>query len=179
MKKGFNSVGIVAVALITVLLMQSCANQPGIVEKRVFEGYGLWLDSVMKTTDKVLRGIEPGTSEADVRKLENSEPSEEDTATLYYEYITDSITEIAITYQFTNNKVDEIEMMIRTNSNDRGTEIFNDLTRYYQWKYGLPATEKGIHVFSGKNSAGEPIRVSLEDQSGVNDGLVYVLVYRD
>lgn len=164
--------------LLALLVIASCAGDKPVTKPRVFEGYGVWLDTILKTPDKIIRGLEPGSTSSEVRKLEGMPPEEEDSSSLYYELSADSITDLAITYQLDSGKVAEIEMMIRT-TNDRGALILSDLTRYYQSKYSVPVTEKGIVVFTGKNSFGRAVKISLEDQSGVDDGLIYVLVYRD
>lgn len=165
--------------LLVLLVIVSCSGNGTETPPRPFEGYGLWMDTVIKTQEKVIRGIEPGMTAEEVKKAETVSPAEEDSASLYYEMRADSVTEVSVTYQLAGNKVDEIEMMIRTATLDRATTVFNDLIRYFESKYSKPVSEKGIYVYSTKTSAGEPVRISLEDRSGVDDGLVYVLVYRD
>jgi hypothetical protein len=165
--------------IVLAVLVQSCSTEPVVEKKRPFEGYGMWMDTVLKTQDRVLRGVEPGMSVEEVKKQEMNAPTEEDSSSLYYEMKADSLTDVSFTYQVSGGRVDEIEMEIRTGNQDRGAEIFNDLTKYYQSKYGMPVTEKGIYVYSTQNSAGDPVRVSLEDRSSVDDGLVYIFVYRE
>ncbi|MBC7864157.1 MAG: hypothetical protein IAF38_14365, partial [Bacteroidia bacterium] len=98
---------------------------------------------------------------------------------LYYEFKADSVTDVTITYSLTENKLEEIEMRISSKTKDAGAVVLADLKKYFETKYPGPVTQKGVIVYSGKTSDGISLKISLDDQSGVDDGLVSLLVYRE
>lgn len=168
-----------AIACVALLLLASCSGDPVKEKPRVFEGYGLWMDTVLKSTDKIVRGLEPGMTAEEIKKVEAVPPAEEDSASLYYEISVDSVTDVLCTYTLDNNRLDEMEMLIRCRNHDAGAAMFNDLKKYFDSRFSAPVSEKGIFVYSAKSSAGDPLRISLEDRSGVDDALISVLVYRE
>jgi hypothetical protein len=168
-----------ASAIIFIMVLYSCSNDPVVENKRPFEGYGLWMDTVLKSADKAVRGLEPGMTYQEVKKLETLLPTEEDSASLYYEIKADSITNAALTYSFVDGRLGEIELLVTTKTLERGAAVFNDLKNYFDKKYPGGLMQKGIYVYSGTAADGGSYKISLEDRSGLEDGQINVLVYRE
>jgi hypothetical protein len=163
---------------LVVILLNACSGNPP-AKKRIFEGYGLWMDTVLKSSDKTVRGIEIGTAVSELKKLEIISPTEEDTSQVYYEIKADSVTNASVTYSISQNKIDEIEIIVNCKSPNEGANMFSDLKRYLESKYPTPVEEKGVFVFSGKTSGGETFKISLEDESGLDNAQINLLVYRE
>jgi hypothetical protein len=164
---------------VAALIFFSCTNNQPEEKKRVFEGYGSWMDTVLKSPAKILRGLEPGDALDSIKKSEQLVPIEEDSASVYYEIKADSVTDVSITYSIDDKKLDEMEMIIRTKNHDAGTAVYNDLKKYFEAKFSTPEMDKGIYVFTGKTTNGQPVHVSLEDESGIDNGQIKIFVYRD
>ncbi|MFN6038401.1 MAG: hypothetical protein ACK452_08030 [Bacteroidota bacterium] len=164
--------------LTLTILIYSCGG--GETKKpRIFEGYPVWMDSVVVSPEKILRGIEPGMSQQEILEKEVIKPSEGDSLYQYYEFKTDSNYTVTFSYKFENKKLDEIEMTIFSDKVEAGNEIFNQLLKYYESKFSKPIEEKGIYVFNATTSAGGTAKVSMEDRSELNKGIIHILVYSE
>lgn len=160
------------------VLIYSCGG--GETKKtRIFEGYPEWMDSIVVSPDKILRGIEPGMSQQEILEKEVIKPEEGDSLFQYYEFSTDSNYTVTFNYRFENKKLQEIEMTIFSDKVEAGNEVFNQLIKYYESKFSKPIEEKGIYVFNAATSAGGTAKVSLEDRSELNKGIIHILVYTE
>ena len=165
------------VVVLTILLYSCGGEEPK--KPRVFEGYPIWMDTVVVSQEKIIRSVEPGMSVEEVSERETLKPTEGDSLCKYYEFKTDSNYTITFNYRFQNKKLDEIEMTIFTEKTESSAEIFNQLLKYYESRFSKPMEEKGIYVFNATTSAGNPAKISLEDRSELHKGIVHLLVYSE
>lgn len=171
-KTFFSSSAFLAIAL----FLFSCSGEKE-NKFRAFPDYEIWMDSLLLTKEKIIRGIEPGMSTEEVLKIEKVAPSEQDSTALYYEFILDSTSTFSVNYSLINGKVREIELIILSKNIDYTAEIYTSLKNYFSKKYADPVSEKGISIFSGITSGGENLKISLEDESGIREGKIALLVY--
>ena len=160
------------------LIIYSCGNKPE-PKPRIFEGYAVWMDTVMLSPEKIIRSVEPGMSYAEVSVIEPLKPVEGDSLCQYYEFKTDSNYTVTFSYRFENKNLDEIEMTIFTNEIEAGNNVFNQLKKYYESRFSTPVFEKGIYVFTATTTSGNPAKISLEDRSEVQNGVVHLLIYSE
>lgn len=162
---------------IIVILLNSCSNAvPG---KRIFEGYGLWMDTVFKSPEKIVRCVEIGTTLDVLKKTETIAPTEEDSLQLYYEIKVDSFINASIVYSFSHNKIDEIEIILRCKNEKVGAGVFSDIKNYFQQNYQGPLEENGVLLFAGKTSLYQPFLISLKEDGLINNPQINLLVYTE
>jgi hypothetical protein len=165
--------------VIALLFVSSCSNNTEVQKPRIFEGYGLWMDTIIKSPQGIIRGIELGNTLAEIKKAEGTAPLEEDTCSLYYELSADSFTFATLTYSFTNSILSEIELSIHSKPGQANTSVFADLKKYLDTKFTAPVSAKGIYVYTTKTAAGKTIKISIEDAAGIEDEQVNLLVYEE
>ena len=164
------------IIIAATLLLLNCTNEKE-KKSRTFPEYESWMDSLLVTKEKIIRGIEPGTYTELVIQNEKIAPTEQDSGSLYYEFLLDSVSTFSVNYSIANGKVREIELIVLSKSTDHAAEIYEGLKTYYTEKYSVPVSEKGICIFSGQTSNGENLKISLEDAGGVQEGKIVLLVY--
>lgn len=163
--------------------MVACSDEKpqenNVVKERIFKGYHIALDSVIRTPDGVLRGFEPGEKAADIISYEYKKPAESDKDYSFYEYPIDSVSAYTIAYSFVNDTLDEMEVQINSKTIDAASDIMNNLSRYYSQKYAEPLEDKGIYVFNCTDSRKQNFKISLTDNSTAETGIINMLVYRE
>jgi hypothetical protein len=164
-------------SLVTGLVLFSCSTSTTNEKIRAFPEYDVWMDSLLLTKNKAVRGIEPGSSVDTIRKIEKCAPSEEDSTSLYFEFKLDSNSSYSVSYSIEEGKAQEIEILITSRNVDRVSEIYSSLKEYFTSKYAAPISEKGINIFSGLTSSGENLKISLQDVSDLQEGKIAILVY--
>ncbi|MFN5183120.1 MAG: hypothetical protein ACK5D5_08885 [Bacteroidota bacterium] len=163
------------VFLLSIFLL-SCGSE---VEKkpRVFVGYPEWMDTTLRSSEKIIRSVEPGMSIEEVTSTEPLKSVEGDSICQYFELKADTSHSVTFSYRFDKRKLSEIEMTIFTDNVESANETFTHLLKYYESKYSKPIIEKGIHVFSANTSTGSLAKISLEDRSELHKGVIHILVY--
>jgi hypothetical protein len=157
-----------------------CGNNTAEIKKeRIFKGYAVALDSIIKTPDGIIHGLELGAKTAGVKAVEVVNPTEVDEGYSYYEYKVDSITSYTIAFTFVNDTLDEIELQVNCKNPDLGAVILNDLKNYYQKKYTAPVMDKGIFVYNCFDSRKRSFTISLTDNSGIDNTVINILIYRE
>lgn len=165
------------------LLMFACSDEPKekpvIVKERVFKGFHVSLDSIIRKKEGVVHGFELGDSIKVIRAAEPGKPEEEDSDYFLFSYPIDSLSSYTIAYSFVKDTLEEAEIQISSKSIDTGTEILNSLRKYYSEKYTAPLVDKGIYVFNCYDSRKRNFKISLTDNSTAETGIINMLVYRE
>ncbi len=147
--------------------------------KRVFEEYHYALDTIIKTKDGIIAGVELGQARKDVRTEQVKNAVDQDKEGLVYEQKIDSLTKYNITYTFENDSISEIEVMINCGSREEGERILNDLKEYYRTKYTAPVMDKGFFVFNCFDSRKKNFTITLTDNGGASNSVIDLLIYRE
>lgn len=164
------------------LLLFACNSEPeNLVPPReqVFKGFHYSLDSILQKKEGIVHGIELSEPLNDVKSKEKKNPDELDVDYCLYNYKVDSLTTYSIAYSFVNDSLDEMELQINSLSHDEGTEILNNIKKYYTEKYTSPLMDKGIYVFNCFDSKKRNFKISLTDNSTTETGVINILVYRE
>lgn len=170
-------------ALLFILLFFAC-NTPEVKKDppkkpRIFEGYHILLDEIVRSKSGVFRGLELNASAAQIRAVEGQEPAESSDGHLYYEYSPDSLTDYSIDYTMNNDSLDEINVQINTNDLDLSSYLFCDLKDYYANKLPNPTEDKGYVVYNCFEGQRKPFVVSLSDNSSPTKGIINMVIYKD
>ena len=168
--------------VVITLFLWACNNTQPIEQpkkQRVFPGYNVVLDDIIKTKDGVIRGLNLNSRTDSIIKKEQAVPTERDTNYLYFEFKIDSVTNYSVTYNLQNDSLDEVEIQINCTDIDLSTDIFNDLKRYYEQKLPNPTEDKGFVVYNCFEGERKPFVVSLTDNSTPALGIINLVIYRD
>jgi len=169
--------------LIVALVISSCSNHPATKEtpavNRIFPEYHYALDSVIKSKDGILSGIELGQSKKLIPSREIIQAIEKDGSHITFEQRIDSVSKYNITYSFENDTITEIEVLITSQNSDEGDKILGDLKKYYQQKYTAPIMDKGYFVFNCFDSKKRNFTITLTDNSGASNSVIDMFVYRE
>ena len=167
--------------LFSALILFSCGPEKPMEppKERIFKGYDISLDSVIRTPQGIIRGLELGAKIGEIKAVEKNAPAEFDVDYYYYESKVDSLTSYSVAYTFAHDSLDEIEIQIRSLSLDIGAVILNDLKKYYAEKYTAPLMDQGIYVFNCFDSRKRNFKLSLSDNSGLDKAVISLLVYRE
>ena len=162
--------------------LSSCNNHTETKDKtvnRIFSEYHYALDSVIKSKDGILSGIELGQSKSLIPAREMSLAIEKDAGHITFEQKIDSVSKYNITYSFENDTITEIEVLITSQNSDEGDKILADLKKYYQQKYTAPIMDKGYFVFNCFYSKKRNFTITLTDNSGASNSVIDMFVYRE
>jgi hypothetical protein len=154
-------------------------KKPEPVNQRVFPGYHVLLDEIIRSKDGIFRGLDLNNSSEDIRRAENSEPVESSAEQLYYELMADSSTSYSIAYILNNDSLEEINVEIITSDPDLGNYLFCDLKDYYSHKLPNPKEDKGYVVYNCFEGQRKPFVVSLSDNSSPTRGIINMVIYKD
>lgn len=166
----------------SLLLLFSCENEQKNtppVTHRVFEGYHVFLDEIVRTRHGVFRGIDLNASMDSVKKLESVEPKEIGPNQLYYEFQADSLTDYSIEYTFSGDSLQEINVQISSNDQELISYLFCDLKDYYSNKLPNPIEDQGYVVYNCYEGQRKPFVVTLSDNSSPTKGIINMLIYKD
>jgi len=166
---------------LVVILLVSCGTDPEIKNEanRIFPEYHYALDSIIKTTDGIVAGVELGQARKMILTEHVKNAADQDKEGLVYEQKIDSLTKYNITYTFDNDTISEIEVMIQSSSRDEGDKILNDLKDYYRKKYTSPVMDKGYFVFNCFDSKKRNFIITLTDNGGNSNSVIDMLIYRE
>jgi len=164
-----------------VLFFISCNTTPEVKQetKRIFPEYHYALDSIIKSKDGIIAGVELGQARKMILTEQVKNAVDQDKEGLVYEQKIDSLTKYNITYTFENDTISEIEVMINSGSRDEGDRILNDLKEYYRNKYTAPIMDKGFFVFNCFDSKKRNFKITLTDNGGTSSSVIDMLIYRE
>lgn len=101
------------------------------------KGNSAYFDSILKSEEGVFRGIQIGNTIEEVKTTENQEFLVDNMAEyLYYDYKLDMGNSYTISYDFSENKLYEIEVSIYFDVIDDANKIFDEFTAHFTEKYG-------------------------------------------
>lgn len=146
---------------------------------RVFPGYHILLDEIIRSPEGVFRGINLNTKSEDIKKIETVAPSEASDSHLYFEYKADSLTNYSIDYTFNRDSLEEINVQINTNDLELSSYLFCDFKDYYANKLPNPTEDKGYVVYNCFEGQRKPFVVSLSDNSSPSKGIINMVIYKD
>lgn len=180
-KKGFSFV-LTSAVLGVIFLVYSCNHSESgtsVESKRTFPEYHYALDSIIKSKEGILGGIELGQSKNVIPVREIKQAIEKSANHITFEQKIDSISKYNITYSLENDTITEIEIQIISQSSDEGDKILADLKKYYQQKYTAPLMDKGYFVFNCFDSKKRNFTITLTDISDPNNSIIDMSVYRE
>jgi hypothetical protein len=172
----------IAFAFFLIFLVTTCGTEkkPDVAPpQRVFSGYHVLLDEIIRSRDGIFRGLDLNSRSEDIKRVEKGEPTETSADHLYYEYKADSLTNYSILYQLNNDSLDEINVQINTNDVELGNYLFCDLKDYYAHKLPNPTEDKGFVVYNCFEGQRKPFVVSLFDNSSPTQGIINMVIYKD
>lgn len=173
---------ILFIFLVSAVFFVSCKEEEKktvVVKQRVFPGYHILLDEIVRSPDGVFRGLNLNASPEDIKTLENVSPSEEAEEHIYYEFKADSTTNYSIDYTFSQDSLEEISVQINTNDLELGSYLFCDLKDYYANKLPNPREDKGQVVYNCFAGQRKPFVISLSDNSSPTKGIINMVIYKD
>lgn len=150
-----------------------------VVKPRIFPGYHVLLDEIIRSPEGVFRGIKLNATEEQIKKIETTSPTEESDGHIYYEYKADSLTDYSIDYAFSKDSLEEINVQINTNDLELSSYLFCDLKDYYANKLPNPTEDKGYVVYNCFEGQRKPFVVSLSDNSSPSKGIINMVIYKD
>jgi hypothetical protein len=166
----------------SLLLLFSCQseqkNTPPVTQ-RVFAGYHILLDDIIRTRHGVFRGIDLNSSMDSVKKAEPSQAKEMGPSQLFYEYKADSLTDYSIEYTFSGDSLQEISVQISSSDQELISYLFCDLKDYYSNKLPNPIEDQGYVVYNCYEGQRKPFVVTLSDNSSPAMGIINMLIYKD
>jgi hypothetical protein len=182
-KKSF-SYTLVACSIAAGLMVSSCnhttdKDKEEVVTNRVFADYHYALDSVIKSKEGIICGIELGQSVKLIPAREVNQAIEKANDHITFEQKIDSVSKYAITYSFENDTITEMEVLIASQNSEEGEKILTDLKNYYSKKYTAPMMDKGYFVFSCFDSKKQNFTITLTDNSGTSNSVIDMYVYRE
>lgn len=147
--------------------------------KRIFPGFNLALDSVLKSPKGIFRGLSLGMPADSIKRLEASKPATENNDRLVYHIMLDSLTQFDISYWLYENRLSEIELDLFCKDLDRTTIIFDDLKAIYTQRLGKPEQgNQGTLVFTDQK-ANSPLSITLSDDSSLEKGKISLSIYEE
>ncbi|PBQ31990.1 hypothetical protein CNR22_09480 [Sphingobacteriaceae bacterium] len=150
-----------------------------VVKPRVFPGFHILLDEIIRSPDGVFRGVKLNTSPTLIKQIEQVPPTEESEGHLYYEFKADSTTDYSIDYAFSKDSLEEINVQITTNDLELSSYLFCDFKDYYANKLPNPTEDKGYVVYNCFEGKRKPFVVTLSDNSSPSKGIINMVIYKD
>lgn len=170
------------ISIFALLFAWACQQTPETKKEekpRVFLGYHVLLDEILKSKEGLFRGLELNAKVQAVKAIENIEPIEASTNRLFYEYKADSLTNYSIDYTFNNDSLEEISVQINSDDLELSSYLFCDLKDYYANKLPNPTEDKGYVVYNCFEGLRKPFVVSLSDNSSPSKGIINMVIYKD
>ncbi len=169
--------------VISVLLFALFSCKEDKVEEkpkaRVFNGYHVLMDEIVRSNEAVFRGINLNTKSDVIKKIESATPVETSPGHLYFEYKIDSLTNYSIDYTLNKDSLEEINVQINSNDLELTSYLFCDLKDYYANKLPNPTEDKGYVVYNCFEGECRPFVVSLSDNSSPTQGIINMVIYKD
>lgn len=167
-------------AMTILFFLFSCTNKEKETSlPRIFPDYHYALDSIVKTKEGIVSGVELGQNIKYISLAQIKLAVDKAKDHITYEQKIDSLTRYSINYSFENDTISEIEVLINSNSQDEGDKILNDLKKYYTTKYTAPIMDKGYFVYNCFDSKKKNFTISLTDNGGASTSAIELLIYRE
>ncbi|MCB9361630.1 MAG: hypothetical protein H6587_09485 [Flavobacteriales bacterium] len=130
------------IALIFVILFSACTPKKN-----------QYFDTLLKTENGIFRGVEIGNSIAEIKQIENIEFLIDDMPDyLYYDYKLDMGNSYTISYDFSDNKLYEIELAAYFDQIEDANQIFKDFSNHFNKIHGKGKVEDdGYTAWRTKN----------------------------
>lgn len=173
---------IVSLLVIVFVISFSCTEEKKEevkVRPRVFPGYHVLLDEIIRSKEGVFRGIDLNTKSEVIKNIETRPAAEVTPGHLYFEYKADSLTNYSIDYTLNKDSLEEINVQINTNDLELSSYLFCDLKDYYANKLPNPTEDKGYVVYNCFEGQRKPFVVSLSDNSSPTKGIINMVIYKD
>lgn len=173
---------IICSLVVLTLFVFACTDEKketAVVKTRVFPGFHILLDEIIRSPEGVFRGIKLNTNPALIKQIEQVAPTEESEGHLYYEFKADSTTDYSIDYSFSKDSLDEINVQINTNDLELSSYLFCDFKDYYANKLPNPTEDKGYVVYNCFEGKRKPFVVTLSDNSSPSKGSINMVIYKD
>jgi hypothetical protein len=144
----------------TLLLLAACNNN------KPLSDYGAKFAEIMKSSEGMFRGIEPGRSKKEIAEKEKpAQPKDEDDRYLYYEFPGDTGELYTVEYNFDERGLNEVKLdAYFVNAADART-LFVSFRDYYTAKFGETEKFEGFAAWAFKDASGRTIQLELSDQS--------------
>lgn len=168
--------------LVLAVISLSCNQEKKETVKakpRIFNGYHVLLDEIIRSKDGVFRGINLNSHSNEIKKVESEEPTETSPGHLYFEYKADSLTNYSIDYTLENDSLEEINVQINSDDLELASYLFCDFKDYYANKLPNPTEDKGYVVYNCFEGQRKPFVVSLSDNSSPTKGIINMVIYKD
>lgn len=165
-----------------VIFIAACTNEKkdiSVFKPRVFPGYHVLLDEIVRSPEGVFRGLNLNTGTEKIKQIESGAPAEEAEGHIYYEYKADSLTDYSIDYTFNKDSLEEISIQIKTKDMELSSYLFCDLKDFYATKLPNPKEDKGYVVYNCFEGQRRPFVVSLSDDSSPTQGIINMVIYKD
>lgn len=174
---------IAVLALTLGFVLFSCDNkekkEKREAQQRVFPGYHVLLDSIVKSKNGIFRGLNLNANKTEILNIEACAPADTSDGHLYFEYKADSLTNYSVDYTLNNDSLEEISVQINTTDLELGSYLFCDLRDYYANKLPNPTEDKGYVVYNCFEGQRRPFVVSLSDNSSPSEGIINMVIYKD
>ena len=172
---------ICSLALLTLVSFgcQDEKKDTSLEKPRVFAGFHILLDEIIRTPEGVFRGVKLNASPQLIKQIEKVAPTEESEGHIYYEYKADSLTDYSIDYSFTKDSLEEINVQINTNDLELSSYLFCDFKDYYANKLPNPTEDKGYVVYNCFEGKRKPFVITLSDNSSPSKGIINMVIYKD
>ena len=173
-----------AFCFMVLLLVSSCnnhaeADKSADASKRIFPEYHYALDTIIKSNEGIIAGIELGQNEKQIPAIEITKAIEKTNSHITYEQKIDSVSQYSITYGLENDTISEIDIHITSTNSDFGDKVITDLKNYYRLKYTAPMMDKGYFVFNCFDSHKRNFTITLTDNSSPSNSVIDMSVYRE
>jgi hypothetical protein len=169
--------------VLCIIILFSCNNEKNNQQRqetsRIFSEYHYALDTVIKTKEGIISGIELGQDKKFIPLAQVKAAVDKSEDHITYEQKIDSLTKYTITYSLENDSITEIEALINSQSEDEGDKILNDLKNYYSAKYTAPIMDKGYFVYNCFDSKKKNFKITLTDNGGNSNSIIEILIYRE
>jgi hypothetical protein len=167
--------------LFLAMILFSCNNGKETVvgSPRIFPDYHYALDTVIKSQQGIVSGVELGQSMKFIPPVQIRSSVENSKDHIIYEQKIDSLTRYSINYSLENDTISEIEVLITSQSGDEGDKILTDLKKYYAAKYTAPIMDKGFFVFNCFDGKKKNFTITLTDNGGTSNSAIEMLIYRE
>jgi len=165
----------------SAVILFSCNNGKNNQQEsqRIFPEYHYALDSVIKTKQGIVSGVELGQNIKFIPLTQVKSAVDKSKDHITYEQKIDSLTRYSINYTLENDTISEIEVLITSQSQDEGDKILNDLKKYYSTKYTSPIMDKGYFVYNCFDGKKKNFTITLTDNGGNSNSVIEMLIYRE
>lgn len=165
---------------LTILVFFTCREkEKPSPPKRVFEGYHVYLDSILVSKKSLFRNLSLNMPPDSVLKKEKSAPVEKSPVRLYYEYPLDSLSDYSIEYKFVNDSLTEINLNIYSSDQELISYLYCDLKDYFAYVIPQNMEEKGYVIYNCVEGERRPFVIYLSDVSTTGKGIISLHIYKD